>query len=411
MNALSIALKDIRILLRERGLLIQLFLLPLVFIIGFSMVFSIGGGDEAITLPVVNLDAEGEIAQALIDDLNATGGIQVALYAQDEAEALLEQGEIKRVLSIPAGFTADVGAGRRTVLELVSDPEASEQQTAAVREVVDGVTSDLSLETQLREAFRRMDEMTAMAPPEYQAFTETTIEEQARRQFERSRHTPLVSIAQSFPTNLLGGQDELGVQVSVTGLLVLFVFLTAQTTAQSIYDEKKVGSFRRLMAAPLSKAELLAGKMIPNLITTMAQIVVIFAAGVLLMPLLGMEPLTLGDDLLGLAVVSLLVALCSTSMGVLIAALARTENQISGISQVALWVMGAMGGAFMPRFLMGDFLSTVGKVIPHAWATEAYYGLLLRGKGMAGITAELAALAAFSVVFLVIGVWRFDFDS
>jgi ABC-2 type transport system permease protein len=98
----------------------------------------------------------------------------------------------------------------------------------------------------------------------------------------------------------------------VPGYTVLFVFLTAQATASSIYREKKEGSFRRLMAAPVHKAAMLVGKMLPNFVTGLIQIAVIFAISIFVLPLMGLERLTLGNDPLALVLVSLLLALCST---------------------------------------------------------------------------------------------------
>ena len=136
------------------------------------------------------------------------------------------------------------------------------------------------------------------------------------------------------------------------------------------------------------------------------KIVVIFGASILLLPLLGMDRLTLGNDPLALILVSLAIALCSTSLGLLIAAIARTENQISGIAAVALWVMAAVGGSFIPNFLLGDFLGTVGKVVPHYWANRAYNGLFVRGQGLADIAPELAVLLGFTAVFFIVGLWQ-----
>ena len=117
---------------------------------------------------------------------------------------------------------------------------------------------------------------------------------QARSQFERAQAEPLVAVTQRVPGQE-AEQEELTERfgdIAVPGLTVLFVFLAAQTTARSIYDEKKVGSFRRLLAAPMSKAALLAGKMLPNLVTGLIQAAVIFAFGTLGLRLLG---LTAGD--------------------------------------------------------------------------------------------------------------------
>ena len=79
MNALNIALKDIQIFLKDRGAMINLFLLPMVFILVLSTALQgLMGGveDDLITLSVVNLDPGGEAAQALIDalDMTATQG-------------------------------------------------------------------------------------------------------------------------------------------------------------------------------------------------------------------------------------------------------------------------------------------------------------------------------------------------
>jgi ABC-2 type transport system permease protein len=114
-KAWHIALKDIQILLKDRASVIYLFLLPIVFILVLSA--ALGGllgenQDSLIALPVVNLDPGGELSQALMDGIDEAGGVQVGQYEQAEAQARLEEFEIERVLTIPAGFTADVIAGR-----------------------------------------------------------------------------------------------------------------------------------------------------------------------------------------------------------------------------------------------------------------------------------------------------------
>ena len=414
MNALNIALKDFQIFLKDRGAVINLFLLPMVFILVLSTAMQglIGGDEDSlVTLPVVNLDPDGKAAQALIDALNEAGGIKVRLYDQAEAQALLEDLEIERVLTIPPNFTVDVAAGRPVTLRLVSHPDANETTTESVLRVVNGVGRGMSLQTQLIASLEQMGAMLAASPPEFQIFTAEKNVAQAQSQFERSRTAPLVAVEQTQPENLSERLTEPNaVQQNVPGYTIIFVFLTAQATAFSIYTEKKQGSFRRLLAAPMSKAALLAGKMIPNFVTGLIQIVVIFGASVFVLPMIGLDRLTLGDDPLALVLVSLLVALCSTSLGILIAAIARTEGQIGGLGTLALWTMGAVGGCLFPPFLLGGLLDTVGKAVPHYWAIQAYQDLIVRGRGLADVTTEMLALLAFTGVFFAIGLWRFEFD-
>lgn len=413
-SALRIARKDIKIFLKERGTLLFLFAIPMVFILAFGGAAGVESvpKEEAISLPVVNLDAGSGASQTLLDALNQNGGIQCALYEQAQANAMLDNGKISRVLTIPANYAIDLQAGRPATLHLVNAPDASASQTEAVHRVVAGVAADLSLEMQLIASFGQMADMQAAASPEQQAFLPEIIVEQAQSQFERARTEPLLGLQESWPEHLLedSEQDISPLSVYVPGFAVLFIFLTAQTTAQSIYEEKKIGSFRRLLAAPISKATILVGKMTPNFITGLAQIIVLFSAGVFVFPLLGLDSMSLGNDPLALVLVCLTVLLCSTSLGVLIAAIARTEGQISGLSAVVLWAFG-FAGFLVAQMPSTPLFDTISKVIPHYWANTAFLDLFIRGQGLADISSSILVLLGFTVVFFAIGLWRFDFTK
>jgi ABC-2 type transport system permease protein len=412
MNAWYVALKDVLILLRDRGQLLTMFLLPVLFVVVFGAAFAAGQDDEEVmTVPVVNLDSGGELSQMLLDNLNRDRGIETQDYDEGRAEDDLAEETIRVLLHIPAGFSADVETGRTSTLRLLYGPGASDTEVEAIRLVVEGVASDLSLQTQLISGLSQMGAMTADAPEDVQVFTTERIRAQAEEQFERSRTTPLIALVSKLPEQVLRGREEFNPSsLSIAGIAVLFVFLTAQTTASSIFDEKRAGTFRRLLAAPMGKWELLSGKALPNLLLGFLQVAIIFALSMALMPLLGLERPSLGNSPAGLVVLTIVVALCSTSLGILIAALARTESQVGGISTLILWVAGLVGGAFIPAFVLGDFLNTIGKIVPQYWALQAYNNLMIRGQGLVDIVPELGILLGFTTVFFVIGLLRFKFD-
>ena len=418
MKALSVAWKDLHILLKDRGTAIRLLVLPLLFIVITSgaltaMTADQNQGDRRIPLPVVDLDG-GEAARTLVDGLEAAGGVQVQQYDPSEATALLNENELDHVLTIPAAFTEDLAQNRAVTLRLVSHPNAGTARTESVRLVVEGVARDMALETQILASLQQMGQMLADAPPEYQAaFAVERTQAQARSQFERASSQPLVAVTQRVPTPVGGEeQEELASAnlLAVPGYAVLFVFLTAQATASSIYEEKKVGSFRRLLAAPISKASLLAGKMLPNFLTALVQTAVIFAFGAFGLRLLGIASVTLGRDPLALALVVVLMALCSSALGLVIAAIARTENQIGGLSQLMLWVMAIVGGSIVPGFILEMFLGPLPRIVPHYWANRALDNVMIRGLTLSGVTTEMAALLGFTALFFVIGLWRFEFE-
>jgi ABC-2 type transport system permease protein len=408
--ALCVARKDIKIFLKDHGQVLYLFVIPIVFILGFSGAAAVGGDPEerAITLATVNFDAGSEASLALLDTLNQRG-IDCKLYEEARADAWLEKGKISRVLNIPADYDADLQAGRPVTLRLVNSPDANPTTTEAVHRVVAGAAADLSLQTQLISSFRQMADMQAVSGE--LAFPLELAIEQAQSQYARAETEPLLAVEESWPQHLQdeGEEDVNPLAVTIPGFAVLFIFLTAQTTAQSIYEEKKVGSFRRLLAAPISKATILAGKMAPNLVTGLAQIVVLFGAGVLLLPLLGLDRVPLGNDPLALVLVCLIMLLCSASLGLLIAAIARTEGQIGGLSTVVLWVLG-FAGIMLTGIPSGSLLDSISRLIPHYWANAAFTELLVRGHGLADVMPSVLPLLGFTGAFLVVGLRRFKFD-
>ncbi len=415
---LSIAWKDLLILFKDRNALVGAFLLPIVFIVvflGVSGLSASGGGDKTETtrmpLAVVNNDPAGPTALSLIDNLGSHGNIAVTEYAEADARAKLAAQEIERLLVIPAQFSADLAAGTPTTLSLENN-SLDRGTNEAVYMAVVGVTRTMSLEQQIVGSLQQLSDMqqaSASFDPATSAALAIPI---AQRQFATSQDRPLVTVARSQPRSLgQGEQVEIsGVQLGVPGFAVLFIFLTAQITARSIYDEKRTGTFRRLMVAPLGKWSMLIGKLIPNFVVVVLQVVFLFAAGMFLLPLMGLDALRLGNDIPALVILVLTVALCCTSLGILIAAVARTEAQIGGISGVVLWVLAFLGGSFIPLFLLNDSMATLGQITPHYWAVTGFYDLLTRGQGLGAIVDSLAVLLGFSAVFFLIGVRRFEFE-
>ena len=413
MKTISIALKDLQILLKDRGTLFQLFILPLLFIVVFSGALTAIGKSGEVILPrlgVVDLGG-GSAAQTLLSKVQVDRSVTIQAHPQTEAQALLDKKELDFVLTIPSGFTAGIEQSQPVTLRLVTSSEVDPQKSAALRLVLESVAADMTLESQIIASLKQMGDMQASGPEANQAFNTERILAQAHKQFEHAQAEPLINIIQSVPQQKTSQEAAPDLsQSAVPGFTVLFVFLAAQTTARSIYEEKKIGSFRRLVAAPLSKAELLIGKILPNFITGLVQIAVIFTFGSLGMRLLGLTPLPLEKAPLGTILIAIVLALCSSAFGIAITAIAHTENQISGLSTLLLWGMGLLGGSLVPLFVLERFLGPIPMIVPHYWANRALDDLLIRGLGMANVGLDLGVLLGFSLLFFVIGLWRFDFE-
>ena len=418
MGALHIAYKDMQIFFRDRGSLIWVFLLPMIFIVLFTFlqVSAQQQDDEepVIELAVVNLDGDQGQVRDFLQGLRETGKISIEQLDEESASALLREEKLIYLLTIPPVFSQSIALAQPVAVELERmDGERSEFESLLL--IIEGVARDISLKTHILASLEQMREMQGSSSPETQVFTVERMKQQAETQFAHVKETPLIAVVEHLPRAILDRQvtkEEIPwVQLVVPGFTVLFVFLTAQITARFIFEEKTGGSFRRLLSAPLTRFNILTGKLLPNLIIVMIQIAVIFGASMLLLPVLGIGRLSLGKNAPVLLVVSFFTALCSTSLGIFISSLARTQGQISGLGQVILWVAGLLGGCIVPLSVFNNpQLNAVSKFVPHSWAINGFQDVMIRGYGLTDVLPELGVLLVFSLVFFAVGLWRFDFE-
>ena len=421
MNIWNLTKKDLAVILKDRGAILWIFILPVVFLVIFAGLASAQGGgsseDEAedtrTSLRVVNNDPNGTMAQRFINEIDQSESFRVVLSDEQSAEQSLKMIKIIWYVIIPPEFSANLSEGRPVNIVVVTHPDANMQQTQTLLQILNGIAKDTSLELQLLDGIRQMGEMQAGNPDAEQAFQADKVMAQAKSQFDQSRITPLVSVEQQ--ALVVEGKTKFTFDLaasSVPGMAVLFVFLSAASVAHNIYKERKDGSLRRLLSAPLTRTELLLGKMLPILLLTLVQILVIFAFGALILPLLGMGTLSIGKSPLAWVLTSLVIAVCSTSLGIMISSLAKSEGQISGLSKALLWVAGFLGGALLPSFLIEQIptLNILSRLVPQSWATRAYYDVIAHGAGVVEILPSLGMLLVFSAVFFFIGIRRFRFE-
>ena len=120
----------------------------------------------------------------------------------------------------------------------------------------------------------------------------------------------------------------------------------------------------------------------------------------------------IAGSLAALVALTVALSLCAIAFGLLVASFGGTERQLGSMVPLALLVMGLLGGCMFPRLLMPAFMQKLGHVVPHSWALDGYYAVLVRqGTTVADIAPSLAALSTFAAAFALLGLWRFKFES
>jgi ABC-2 type transport system permease protein len=118
-----------------------------------------------------------------------------------------------------------------------------------------------------------------------------------------------------------------------------------------------------------------------------------------------------GGSLLALVVLTFAVVTCAVALGLVMAAIGGSEKRMGSIGSVSLLIMGLLGGAMVPRAIMPPALETAGLLVPHGWALDGYFTLLVRdGATVVDVLPQVGAILGFAALFAAIGVWRFRFE-
>jgi linearmycin/streptolysin S transport system permease protein len=358
--------KELQLLRRDPRVIVRLLVLPLVFIAIFGMVFKSDAarGKQRRTIALWVDPAAARFTAPIRAALEGSGMFAVDTSFASEAaiRARISDGSLDVGIALGADFDPAHGHPGRLLMDTSGPPQVVGPMIGSVSAIVG-------------------------------------------RAYEGLGAPPVVLVPTQGDDKKATIEDATPFQITVPGNAVLFGFFIALTCALSFAEERRSGTWRRLLAAPVPRWKLLVAKLIPYAALGALQVGLLFAIGVVGF---GMQ---IGGSLPALIVLTIGVACSATTLGLLIAAVSTTEKQISSLGSVAIMVMGLLGGCMVPRLLMPHALQQVGLAVPHGWALDGYATLLVhRGAGFADVAPQIAAVYGFAVLFGVAGVRRFRFD-
>jgi ABC-2 type transport system permease protein len=229
-------------------------------------------------------------------------------------------------------------------------------------------------------------------------------------QLSEMRRTPAIVVAT---------EDLEGAAVTVEGALqeffaflfpaitVMFIFFVVGVAAVALLTERETGTLRRLMAGPIPRGAIVAGKMVAYVLLVCLQVAVMFGVGSIFFRM------PLGRSPLGLVALTVLVALVATAIGMLVAALVKTPKQADNIGLVLGFVLGGISFSTFgsePVTRSEGFLAVLARLTPHGHAIEGYYRLMAESATLLQILPEIGILSVMVAVFYGVAVWRFRFE-
>ena len=391
-QAFLIASKDTRIFFKDRFAMAFAFLFPFIFIVGWSAALSgQGPSDEPLEITLVTREDAG-ISLIVIEEIagSENGGVSTPTY--DEALAALQDGEIDGFVSFPADFTQSIFSGESTSLEVVVGDDSPEVEAvlAGLAHEVAGRFTETQIAAQAAAALAQGSEGETQPEPEAQqdsAAGEST-----------SDATPAIVLEPETAGDVVPFQPS---NFTLPAYLTMFVFFSAALSAEAIARERQNQTLERLMSNGTRRESIVLGKFIGTAYRAAAQLVVMWLAGVLIFDIyLGIAPAAV-------IAISVLMALASAAFGVLLASFVRSVQAAGSAGVLMSLVLAPIGGCWWPLFIAPQWMQALAKLTPHGWANVGFNKLMLFGAEASEVAQELGALAAFSVAFLAIALWRF----
>jgi ABC-2 type transport system permease protein len=187
-------------------------------------------------------------------------------------------------------------------------------------------------------------------------------------------------------------------QHNIPAWTIFAMFFIVTSLGSHVVREKISGSFVRLKTLPTNFLIALFSKKITYLGVCMSQVFVIFSIGIWLFPFIGLPPLNLPADLLGLFVVSVICGWCAISYAICIGVFAQTQEQANGFGAVSIVILAAIGGLLVPSFAMPASFHILMNASPLHWCLESYYGLFLEGGKFKDVLMNIIPLLSITVI-------------
>ena len=192
------------------------------------------------------------------------------------------------------------------------------------------------------------------------------------------------------------------VQHNVPAWTIFAMFFIVIPLAGNIIKERESGMSLRLKTMPGSNLAVIMGKITVYFVVGILQALFMLLLGVFVLPVFGMPALKLANGIFPLLIVTLAVSLAASGYGVLIGMVSTTQEQSSIFGSISVVILAALGGIWVPTFMMSETMVKVSKLSPLNWGLNAYYDIFLRNSGIYEVLPYVGLLAGFSLVCIVI---------
>jgi ABC-2 type transport system permease protein len=372
---MSVARKEIRQLMRDVFTMGFVVGVPAVQLLLFG--YAINQDVRAIKTAVVD-HSNSYVSRQLIGQLEATQTFKVEarLDSDQKAREVLKEGLVQVVVVVPPDYTRAYYRGRGAEISILVDAT----DPILARAVRASAAGFMDKHNQRLQRFDIAAGESALRVPRHRT-TFGTEPDLVRQRFLRFSIINLYNPELRTPVFVVPAL--LGVILTTTMILM---------TSLSIVRERERGSFEFLIATPVSRMELMIGKILPYIAIGFIQIIIVVVTGLLLFRI------PMAGSLIDLGIVSIFFIAANLTLGLVISSVTASQFQATQLSFFFFLPSVLLSGFMFPFDSMPAPAQWLGETLPLTHFIRAARGILLRGSTLLEHFSEIGAMLLFTVI-------------
>jgi len=385
-----------------------IFMMPLTLVIVMALVQDAPFRDyQEISIDVLLIDQDADSLGARIKEaFNTSRNVNLVLMTDTvQAKTLVRAGKYKAAIIIPQHASETLRRNSRQLITTVFSNfglPVENADSAELPTIELGIVFDPAIKANFQQTLSGVIEKIV-------ATVQTTwVLEELQNQLSEGNASAekidldlsqIIRVKQHYAAEKkYQGLMLNSVQHNVPAWTMFAMFFILYPLAGNFIKEREEGSMLRLRLISGSQFPVITGKFAFYFMVCLVQFLMMILVGIYVMPLLGLSQLVLGDSVFLIFLTASCVAMAATGYGILISVYFRTAQQALSFGSISVVVLSAVGGVWVPVYVMPDILQTLSRFSPMSWGLESFNDLFLRQASLHTILPNLLKLIGFAIV-------------
>ena len=408
--------KEILLLSRDIGGLIILFIMPLILVVTVTKIQkSTYDSFSDTSIPILFLDNDQDsISSVIKKHVSAAGNLKIVSeidnknITEEQLQSEVFKGKYQVGIVIPKNLSKDLDYKINQNVEKILNQFAFDSTQIKYNKAVENKTIKLYFDPATSVAFKQnvlniLDKLITETENKsiYTAFQK----EMGSDDNSAFQNDKFINFKEIVPQSSATTLKPNVTQHNVPAWTLFAIFFIIVPLSINIVKEKNLGTHIRLLVSPMPYSVQIMGKTITYLIISLFQFLMILCVAKFIFPLIDLPGFKTDGILLSIIGLTIFAALAAIGLGILIGTVAKTQEQSAPFGATLVVILAAIGGVWIPVFVMSDFMQYFSKISPMNWALDGYYSLILRNQSIIQIIPNIILLTLFYIITLFAAIY------